>query len=140
MNLETMRLSFRRDRRPANRPEGGTRMEMRMIVLSDEQKQMKQLCRDFVDNEVIPFIRDNREREWTAPPQERLPWELLRAADKLGLRGLGVPEEYGGIKLQAQAQTFAVIAEELARGDSGFAGIIGQLSKGTRLLCHICAP
>ncbi len=65
-------------------------MEMQMIGLTDEQKQMKQLCRDFVDKEVIPFIRDNREREWTAPPQERLPWGLLKAADKLGLRSLGV--------------------------------------------------
>ena len=42
-------------------------MEMKMIGLSDEQKQMQQLCRDFVDKEVIPFVRNNREREWMAP-------------------------------------------------------------------------
>ena len=112
-------------------------MDMQMIELSEEQKQMKQVCRDFVDKEVIPFIRNNREREWTAPGHERQPWALLRAADKLGLRGLGVPEEYGGIKLEAQAQTFAVIAEELARGDSGFADIMGQLWKVPVLLSHI---
>ncbi len=115
-------------------------MEMQMIGLTEEQKQMKQLCRDFVDNEVIPFIRNNREREWTAPPQERLPWELLKAAHKLGLRALGVPEKYGGIKLEAQAQTYAIIAEELARGDSGFADIMGQLWKVPVLLSHVAPP
>ncbi len=115
-------------------------MEMHMMALTDEQKQMRQLCRDFVDNEVIPFIRNNREREWTAPPQERLPWHLLKAADKLGLRALGVPEKYGGLKLESQAQTFAVIAEELARGDSGFSDIMGQLWKIPVLLGHIAPP
>src|SRR3990170_4387251 len=112
-------------------------MEMQMMGLTEEQKQMKQLCHDFVDSEVIPFIRNNREREWTAPPEERLPWELLKAADKLGLRSLGVPEKYGGIKLEKQAETFAVIAEELARGDSGFADIMGQLWKVPVLLSSI---
>src|SRR3972149_1826377 len=109
-------------------------MDMHMLGLSDEQKQMRQLTRDFVDDKVIPFIRNNREREWTAPPEERLPWELLKEIDKLGLRALGVPEKYGGIKLEAQAQTFAVIAEELARGDSGFSDIIGQVWKVPVLL------
>jgi len=112
-------------------------MEMQMMGLTEEQKQMKKLCHDFVDSDVIPFIRKNREREWTAPPEERLPWELLKAADKLGLRSLGVPEKYGGIKLDKQAETFAIIAEELARGDSGFADIMGQLWKVPVLLSSI---
>ena len=115
-------------------------MEMHMMALTEEQKQMRQLCRDFVDDKVIPFIRANREREWTAPPQERLPWELLKEAHKLGLRSLGVPEKYGGIKLESQAQTFAVIAEELARGDSGFSDMMGQLWKIPVLLSHIAPP
>ena len=115
-------------------------MDMHMLGLTDEQKQMRQLTRDFVDDKVIPFIRNNREREWTAPPEERLPWELLKEIDKLGLRALGVPEKYGGIKLEAQAQTFAVIAEELARGDSGFSDIMGQLWKIPVLLSHIAPP
>ena len=112
-------------------------MQMQMLDLSDEQKQMRQLARDFVDKEVIPFISKDREREWTAPASERMPWELLKKADKLGLRGLGVPEKYGGIKLEDQAQTFAIIAEELARGDSGFADIMGQVWKVPVLLGNI---
>ncbi len=115
-------------------------MEMHMMALTEEQRQMRQLCRDFVDDKVIPFVRANREREWTAPPQERLPWELLKEAHKLGLRSLGVPEKYGGIKLESQAQTFAIIAEELARGDSGFSDMMGQLWKIPVLLSHIAPP
>jgi hypothetical protein len=48
-----------------------------------------------------------------------------------------VPEQYGGIKLEEQAQTFAIIAEELARGDSGFADIMGQVWKVPVLLSNI---
>src|SRR3989304_1094546 len=117
--------------------QGEWNMQMQMLDLSDEQKQMRQLARDFVDKEVIPFISKDREREWTAPASERMPWELLKKADKLGLRGLGVPEKYGGIKLEDQAQTFAIIAEELARGDSGFADIMGQVWKVPVLLGNI---
>lgn len=114
-------------------------MKMRMIGLSEEQKLILQMCRDFVDEVVTLFVRENRDREWLAPPEERLPVELLRAADKLGLRTLGVPEKYGGIRLEAPAQTFAIIAEELARGDSGFADVLGQNWK-VAVLLSACAP
>ena len=115
-------------------------MEMHMAGLTDEQKQMRAMCRDFTDREVIPFIRSNREHEWTSSPQDRIPWDLLKKADKLGLRSLGVPEKYGGIQLEAQAQTFAIIAEELARGDSGFADMMSQLWKVPVLLGNILPP
>jgi alkylation response protein AidB-like acyl-CoA dehydrogenase len=84
-------------------------MDMHMLELSEEQKQMRAVCRDFVDKEVIPYIRDHRDEEWTKPANQRQPWDLLKAADKLGLRALGVPEKYGGFQLEAQAQTFAII-------------------------------
>lgn len=106
-------------------------MEMRMVGLSEEQKLIWRMCREFVDEKVIPFVRENRDREWLAPPEERLPADLLRGADELGLRTLGVPEQYGGTQLDAQAQTFAIIAEELARGDSGFADHLADMA--TRL-------
>ncbi|MCL4488694.1 MAG: acyl-CoA/acyl-ACP dehydrogenase [Chloroflexi bacterium] len=114
-------------------------MEMRMVGLSEEQKQIWQVCHDFVDAQVIPFVRANREREWRAPPEERLPMELLRSAHKIGLRTLGVPEKYGGSRFEAPAQTFALIGEELARGDSGFADMLCQTWKVSVLL-SACAP
>ena len=47
--------------------------------------------------------------------------ESSRGADKIGIRTLGVPEEFGGVELDkaTEVQTFALIAEEIARGDSG---------------------
>lgn len=114
-------------------------MKMQMMGLSEEQRQIWRMCRKFMDEVVIPFVRENRDREWLAPPEGRVPWELLRAADELGLRTLGVPEKYGGIKLGAPAQTFAIIAEELARGDSGFADMVCQNWK-VAVLLSACAP
>src|ERR1043166_9249477 len=67
--------------------------------LSEEQILMRQSCRDFVDDVVIPFIRHNWQREWVMTPEDRLPHEILAGAQKVGIRTLGVPEEFGGIEL-----------------------------------------
>ena len=90
---------------------------------------MRETCRRYVDAVVRPFIADNREREWTlADPAHRLPPGILEEADKAGIRALGVPEEYGGVRLDpaTEAQTFAVIATEISRGDTGLADKLVQ--------------
>ncbi|TMJ87906.1 MAG: acyl-CoA dehydrogenase family protein [Alphaproteobacteria bacterium] len=61
--------------------------------LSEEQRLMRQSCRDFVDEVVTPFIRSNWQREWDMNPQARLPPEILQGAEEIGIRTLGVPEE-----------------------------------------------
>jgi alkylation response protein AidB-like acyl-CoA dehydrogenase len=107
--------------------------------LSEEQRLMRQSCRAFVDDVVIPFIRDNWQREWTMTPEERLPPEVLEGAEKVGIRTLGVPEEFGGIELDraTEVQTFALIAEEIARGDSGLADKLVQNWKVAVLLRNL---
>ena len=87
-------------------------------MLSDEQKMMQQSCRSYVDKVVLPFIRKDWTREWDMTPGNRLPREILEGAEAVGIRTLGVPEEYGGIELDpaTEVQTFALIAEEIARG------------------------
>ena len=94
-------------------------MTMELQELSVEQRLMRQTARDYVDRVVIPFIRANREREWLFEPDERLPKEILEEADAAGLRSLAVPEKYGGVVLdpKTEAQTFALIATEVARED-----------------------
>ena len=88
--------------------------------LSEEQQLMRRSCRAFVDDFVAPFIRQHWQREWLMTPGERLPEEILRQADRIGVRTLGVPEEFGGTPIDPdEVQTFAIIAEEIARGDSG---------------------
>src|SRR5581483_6541582 len=107
--------------------------------LSEEQKLMRQSCRDFVDDVVIPFIRGDWKREWVMTPEDRLPPEILQGAEKVGIRTLGVPEEFGGIELDcaSEVQTFALIAEEIARGDSGLADKLVQNWKVAVLLRNL---
>jgi alkylation response protein AidB-like acyl-CoA dehydrogenase len=105
-------------------------------MLSEEQKLMRQSCRRFVDDIVLPFIRQNWQREWSMEPEGRLPSRILEEAEKIGIRTLGVPEEFGGIELDktSEVSTFALIAEEIARGDSGLADKLVQNWKVSVLL------
>jgi alkylation response protein AidB-like acyl-CoA dehydrogenase len=110
-----------------------------MNRLSEEQRLMRQSCRDFVDGTVIPFIRANWQREWDMRPGERLPNEILEGAEKVGIRTLGVPEEFGGVELarDSEVATFSIIAEEIARGDSGLADKLVQNWKVAILLRNV---
>ena len=107
--------------------------------LSEEQKLMRETCRGFVNDLVIPFMRRNWQREWLMDPDARLPREILEQADRIGIRTLGVPEEFGGIQLDpaTEVQTFAIISEEIARGDSGLADKLVQIWKVSVLLRNI---
>ena len=107
--------------------------------LSEEQRLMRQSCRDFVDDVITPFIRSNWQREWDMNPQARLPPEILKRADEIGIRTLGVPEEFGGVELErnSEVRTFALISEEIARGDSGFADKLVQNWKVSVLLRNL---
>lgn len=114
-------------------------MDMALHELSEEQRMMRQTCRDFVDEVVAPFIRDNWQREWLMEPEARLPREILEGADAIGVRTLAVPEEFGGMVLdpENEVQTFAIIAEEIARGDSGLADKLVQNWKISVLLRNL---
>ncbi len=114
-------------------------MLMRSVGLTDEQRLLVETTRAFVDDLVLPWIRDHRDEEWLAPPEERVPWELVRAADEIGLRTLGVPERWGGVELAEPAQAFALVSEEISRGDAGLADIFSQVWKVSVLLAA-CAP
>jgi acyl-CoA dehydrogenase len=97
-------------------------------TLTEEQSAMRETCRRYVDRVLRPFIAADRSREWTFQPERRLAPEVLEEADRAGLRSLGVPEQYGGVALEpaSEAQTFALIAAELARGDVGVADKLVQ--------------
>src|SRR5947208_4814176 len=114
-------------------------MDMIDRRLSEEQRLMRRSCRVFVNDVVIPFIRANWKREWLMEPEQRLPREILEAADRIGIRTLGVPEEFGGVQLErnSEVQTFALISEEIARGDSGLADKLVQNWKVSVLLRNL---
>jgi alkylation response protein AidB-like acyl-CoA dehydrogenase len=107
--------------------------------LSEEQRMMRDTIRGFVDGFVTPFMRKNWEKEWDMKPENRPSLELLQEAQKIGVRTLGVPEEFGGTPLDpdTEVQTFAMVAEEIARGDSGLADKLVQIWKISKLLQNI---
>ncbi|MDC7789289.1 acyl-CoA/acyl-ACP dehydrogenase [Rhodoplanes sp. TEM] len=108
-------------------------------TLSEEQRLMRASCRAFVDDVVIPFVRREWQREWDMRPDARLPPAILEGAEAVGIRTLGVPEAFGGIELDPATEvgTFALIAEEIARGDSGLADKLVQNWKVAVLLRNV---
>lgn len=107
--------------------------------LSEETRMMREVTRKFANEHVIPFTRKNWQREWNMNPDERLPPEILQVADKIGIRTLGIPEEFGGTALdpKTEVQTFAVISEEISRGDCGLAEKMVQIWKVSVLLRNV---
>src|SRR5919198_2154936 len=114
-------------------------MEMIDRGLTEEQRMMRESCRAFVDDFVTPFIRKEWQREWLMDPDARLPRAILEQADRIGIRTLGIPEEFGGVELdpKTEVQTFAIVAEEIARGDSGLADKLVQIWKVSVLLRNL---
>jgi alkylation response protein AidB-like acyl-CoA dehydrogenase len=114
-------------------------MEMIERGLTEEQRMMRESCRAFVDDFVTPFIRKEWQREWLMDPDARLPRSILEQADKIGIRTLGIPEEFGGVQLdpKTEVQTFAMVSEEIARGDSGLADKLVQIWKVSVLLRNL---
>ena len=104
--------------------------------LSDETLMMRDVTRKFVNEHVIPFTRQNWQAEWSMVPEGRLPPKILEVAHQIGIRTLGIPEEYGGIALDPKTETltFAVISEEISRGDCGLAEKMVQQWKVSVLL------
>lgn len=72
-------------------------------------------------------------------PGDRLLAEILEGADQIGIRNLGVPEEFGGTALDpaSEVSTFAIIASETARADAGLADKLVQNWKVSVLLRHL---
>src|SRR5699024_5904117 len=63
-------------------------------------------------------------REWEL--SDRYPTEIIDGMKQMGLFGLTVPEEYGG--LAVAAVSFALTFEEISKGWMGIAGTIGSHS------------
>src|SRR3954470_17247659 len=91
--------------------------------LTDEQREIQQLARDFANREVKPVAEDlDREK--------RFPYEIVKQLGELGLMGIPYPEEYGGGG--ADTLAYAIAIEELARVDSSVAiTVAANTSLGT---------
>jgi alkylation response protein AidB-like acyl-CoA dehydrogenase len=95
--------------------------------LSGQQAAFRDLMRDFTRRSIAPVAR-----EWEL--SGRYPTEIVEEMKKMGLFGMLVPEEYGGIGIDAVS--YAVVFEEISKAWMGVAGILGSHSLATRLLAR----
>ena len=87
--------------------------------LNEEQRDFQRTMREFVDNEIKP-VASEMERSGEYPT------EIVDKLKDMGLFGMTIPEEYGGLDLDAVS--FAIVFEEIARGWMGIAGTLGSHS------------
>ncbi|WP_067901538.1 acyl-CoA dehydrogenase family protein [Nocardia vaccinii] len=95
--------------------------------LTDAQTEILSAVRTFVDRQIIP----------NAPELERTdsyPQEIVDRMAEMGLFGLTIPEEFGG--LGESLLTYALCVEELARGWMSVSGVINTHFIVAYLLTH----
>jgi alkylation response protein AidB-like acyl-CoA dehydrogenase len=92
---------------------------------TDEQKAIIEMVRRFADEQILPNAgRLDRADEF--------PTEIVAQMRELGLFGVTIPEEYGGMGLDLA--TYAMIVEELSRGWISISGIVNTHFIGSYLL------
>src|SRR3954464_767742 len=92
---------------------------------TDEQKAILEMVRQFVDEQILPKAEHyDHEDEFPEPIVEQM--------RELGLFGVTIPEEDGGMGLDLT--TYAMIVEELSRGWISISGIVNTHFIGSYLL------
>jgi alkylation response protein AidB-like acyl-CoA dehydrogenase len=83
--------------------------------LTDVQRQLIDAVREFTDREIIPHAQQLEH-------DDEYPQKIVDTMCELGLFGLTIPEQYGG--LGESLLTYALAVEEIARGWMSVSGII----------------
>ncbi len=94
---------------------------------SEEQRDFQRTLRDFVDKEIKPVASEMEK-------SGEYPTEIVEKLKAMGLFGMTIPEEYGGLDLDPVS--FAIVFEELARGWMGIAGTLGSHSLSCWMIAH----
>jgi alkylation response protein AidB-like acyl-CoA dehydrogenase len=83
--------------------------------LTEIQTEILSTVRTFVDKEIIPYATDLEHKD-------EFPEAIVEGMKEMGLFGLMIPEEYGG--LGESLLTYALVVEEIARGWMSVSGVI----------------
>src|SRR5579862_6485429 len=83
--------------------------------LTEAQRDILGAVRDFTDKEILPAAGE-------LDRTDTYPTRIVAGLAELGVFGLTIPEEYGG--LGASLLTYALVVEEIARGWMSISGII----------------
>jgi alkylation response protein AidB-like acyl-CoA dehydrogenase len=92
---------------------------------TDEQRAITEMVRQFVDEQVIPIAEEHDH-------EDSFPEAVVEQMKELGLFGVTIPEEFGGMGLDLT--TYAMIVEELSRGWISISGIVNTHFIGSYLL------
>lgn len=80
--------------------------------LTDEQKAVQQMVREFAREEIVTKAAIYDEKA-------EFPWEIIHKLADLGLLGIIIPQEYGGAGMDYIS--YALILEEFGRADASIA-------------------
>ena len=83
--------------------------------LTDIQEEIVKTVRQFVNDKILPVATELEH-------QDEYPTEIVEGLKELGIFGLMIPEEYGG--LGESLLTYALVVEEIARGWMSVSGVI----------------
>ena len=92
---------------------------------TDEQRAITEMVRQFVDNEILPVAEEYDH-------EDKFPEPIVEQMKELGLFGVTIPEDYGGMGLDLT--TYAMIVEELSRGWISISGVVNTHFIGSYLL------
>ena len=84
--------------------------------LPKEIEMLKQTVKDFVYNTVDPRAQEIEEKD-------EIPADIMEMSKELGLFGLSIPEEYGGLGIGMVGK--CAVYEELGKTHNGFTTVIG---------------
>jgi alkylation response protein AidB-like acyl-CoA dehydrogenase len=85
------------------------------FALTREQRQIRDMVAEFVDEEVVPRAAEIDETD-------EFPHDLVDEMAELGLMGMPIPEEYGGAGLDYHAYPEALV--EISRGSGGLGTVV----------------
>src|SRR5688500_16804544 len=92
---------------------------------TDDQKAITEMVRQFVDEKILPTAEE-------FDHEDKFPEAVVEQMKELGLFGVTIPEDYGGMGLDLT--TYAMIVEELSRGWISVSGIVNTHFIGSYLL------
>jgi alkylation response protein AidB-like acyl-CoA dehydrogenase len=92
-------------------------MAQEVFDLTEEQRKIRDVCRDFAAREIRPIALEVDEAD------TEMPWDVWYKAAGLGLTSFMLPSEYGGAGL-TDCLTGCIVQEELCYGCSGIGNLI----------------
>jgi alkylation response protein AidB-like acyl-CoA dehydrogenase len=99
--------------------------------LTEVQQEILATVKQFVDKEIIPHAQ-------TLEHDDAYPQDIVDGMKEMGLFGLTVPEEFGG--LGESLLTYALVVEQIARGWMSVSGVINTHFIVAHMIAHHGTP